>query len=98
MAVVLACGTLAVVGCARMSSPTTAPPAPASATALRAVLITYGADSPPNPVAGRSVREAVERYAFWHAGWQVVLTLAGPQGADDVAPWWVVTNSLRWQA
>jgi hypothetical protein len=67
-------------------------------TAGRAVLITYAADSPPNPVTGRSVRESVERYAFWHAGRQVVLTLSGPQGADNVDPWRIVTNSLRWQA
>ena len=67
-------------------------------TAGRAVLVTYEADSAPNPVTGRSVREAVERYAFWHAGRQVVLTLSGPTGADNVDPWRIVTNSLRWQA
>jgi hypothetical protein len=69
-----------------------------SRAAGSAVLITYQADSAPNPVTGKSVREAVERYAFWRAGRQVVLTLAGPTGADDVDPWRIVTNSLRWQA
>jgi hypothetical protein len=62
-----------------------------------AVLITYDADSPPNPVTGKGVRETVERYAFWHAGDQVVLTLSGPRGADNVDPWRTVTDSLRWQ-
>jgi hypothetical protein len=67
-------------------------------TAGRAVLVTYEADSAPNPVTGKAVRQAVERYAFWHAGRQVVLTLSGPTGADNVDPWRIVTNSLRWQA
>jgi hypothetical protein len=43
------------------------------------------------------VRESVERYAFWHAGQQVVLTLSGPRGADNVDPWRTITDSLRWQ-
>jgi hypothetical protein len=63
-----------------------------------AVLITYQADSPVNPVTGRRVREAVERYAFWRAGREAVLTLAGPVGADNVDPWRIVSDSLRWQA
>lgn len=63
-----------------------------------AVLITYEGDSPVNPVTGRAVRQAVERYAFWHGGRQAVLTLAGPVGADNVDPWRTVSDSLRWRA
>ena len=44
-----------------------------------AVLVTYEATSAVNPVTGKAVREAVERYAFWQGGRQAVLTLAGPR-------------------
>ena len=63
-----------------------------------AVLITYDADSAVNPVTGKGVRDAVERYAFWQGGRQAVLTLAGPTGADNVDPWRIVSDSLRWRA
>jgi len=66
-------------------------------TAGAAVLITYEADSAPNAVTAKSVRESVERYTFWHGGQEAVLTLSGPKGADNVDPWRIVTNSLRWQ-
>lgn len=61
------------------------------------VVVTYVATSAPNPVTGKSVTESVERYAFWRAGTEVVLTLAGPQGSDNVDPWRTITDSLRWQ-
>jgi hypothetical protein len=66
-------------------------------TAGQAVLITYQADSPPNAVTGRSVRLAVERYEFWRAATEAVLTLSGPVGADNVDPWRTVTDAFRWQ-
>lgn len=62
-----------------------------------AVLITYQATSAPDAVTGKSVTEAVERYEFWLAGQEVVLTLSAPQGADNVDPWRIVTDSFRWQ-
>lgn len=62
-----------------------------------AVLITYGADSTPDPVTGKVVHDAVERYEFWKAGTEVVLTLSAPQGADNVDPWRIVTDSFGWQ-
>lgn len=61
-----------------------------------AVLVTYGATSAPNAVTGKTVTESVERYAFWWNGEEVVLTLSGPQGADNVDPWRKITDSLRW--
>jgi hypothetical protein len=61
-----------------------------------AVLITYGADSEPDAVTGKVVRDAVERYEFWKAGTEVVLTLSAPEGADNVDPWRIVTDSLTW--
>lgn len=65
-------------------------------TAGDAVLITYEAASPSDPVTGKTITDAVERYEFWHGGQEVVLTLSGPKGADNVDPWRTVTDSLRW--
>ena len=62
-----------------------------------AVLITYNAASPADPVTGKSVATAVERYEFWKGGQEVVLTLSGPQGSDNVDPWRTVTDSFGWQ-
>lgn len=62
-----------------------------------AVLITYRGTSTPDPVTARTSADDVERYEFFHAGQQVSLTLSGPAGADNVDPWRMVTDSLRWQ-
>lgn len=60
------------------------------------VRITYIADAERNPVTGRTGRNAVERYLFFHRGRVVTLTLSGPKGADNVDPWRTVTDSLAW--
>ena len=62
-----------------------------------AVRITYLAAGQPDPVTGKTRTDAVERYLFVHNGKRVVLTLSGPKGADDVDPWRLVTDSLRWR-
>jgi hypothetical protein len=62
------------------------------------VLATYLAESAPDPVTGKTRLDDVERYEFFHHGTQVVLTLSGPRGADNVDPWKIVTDSLRWTA
>jgi hypothetical protein len=62
----------------------------------QAILITYKADSPPDPVTGNITRVAVERYDFWHAGIEAIITLAAPVAADNVDPWRVVTESFLW--
>lgn len=61
-----------------------------------AVRVRYLARSPADPVTGRTRRDAVERYAFFHGGREAVLTLSGPDGADNVDPWRIITDSLRW--
>ncbi|MEP6526665.1 MAG: hypothetical protein ABJA86_05825 [Nocardioidaceae bacterium] len=61
-----------------------------------AVLVTYQQDSKPDPVTGKVVRDAVERFDFWRAGKEAVLTLSGPVGADNVDPWQIVSDSLHW--
>jgi len=63
-----------------------------------AILITYRADSEPNPVTGKVAVEAVERYEFWKNSKEVVLTLSAPVGSDNVDPWRRVTDSFSWQA
>jgi hypothetical protein len=62
-----------------------------------AVLITYLVDSTRDPVTGKVVRDAVERFMYWHHGQQATLTLTGPRSADNVDPWRIVSNSLRWR-
>jgi hypothetical protein len=61
-----------------------------------AVRITYQASSPTDPVTGRSHTDDVERYVFFHNGRDIVLTVSGPTGADNVDPWKIVTDSLRY--
>jgi hypothetical protein len=60
-----------------------------------AVLISYQANSDPNPVTGKQYRLDVLRYELYHAGTRTTLTLLSPVGADNVDPWKVVTESLR---
>jgi hypothetical protein len=61
------------------------------------MLITYQGASPPNPVTGKTGTDAIERYEFWRDGREVILTLSGPVGADNVDPWRNVTDSLQWR-
>jgi hypothetical protein len=63
-----------------------------------AVLITYRADSPPDPVTGKARTLSVERYEFFHGGHEIVVTLSGAKGADNVDPWRIVTDSVRFGA
>jgi hypothetical protein len=61
-----------------------------------AILLTYQGDSAPDQVTGKVVRDAFERYTFYRAGKRVDLTLSGPTNADNVDPWRIVSDSLRW--
>jgi hypothetical protein len=63
----------------------------------RVFLVTFQATSPPNEVTGKTGVDAVERYEFWRDGHEVILTLSGPLGADNVDPWRTITDSLQWQ-
>ena len=60
------------------------------------VLVTYRANSAPDPVTGKSVVLDVERYEMWHNGTRATITLSAPQGSDNVDPWRTVTDSFRW--
>lgn len=60
------------------------------------ILLTYQGDSAVDPVTGKVAREAFERYTYFKAGTRVDLTLSGPTNADNVDPWRIVSDSLRW--
>lgn len=61
------------------------------------VLVRYQGDSPQDPVTGKVVRDAFERYVYYHNGQRLDLTLSGPTNADNVDPWRIVSESVRWQ-
>lgn len=60
------------------------------------ILSTYQAESAPDSVTGKVILDDVQRYVFYQDGTEVVLTLSGPAGADNVDPWKIVTDSFTW--
>ncbi|MDX3746476.1 hypothetical protein PV734_07730 [Streptomyces sp. AK08-02] len=66
-------------------------------TAGPVILLTYQGDSARDPVTGKVVRDAFERYAFYRQGHEVDLTLSGPVNADNVDPWRTVSDSFAWR-
>jgi hypothetical protein len=58
---------------------------------------TYRADSAADPVTGKVTTDDVELYVFWRNGTEVLLTLSGPKGADDVDAWRMVSTSFTWR-
>lgn len=68
-----------------------------SRAAGRAILVTYQGDSSQDPVTGKVVRDAFELYVFQQGNREIALTLSGPTNADNVDPWKIVSDSVRWQ-
>jgi hypothetical protein len=62
------------------------------------VVVRYQGDSPQDPVTGKVVRDAFERYVYYQSGQRMDLTLSGPTNADNVDPWRIVSDSVRWQS
>jgi hypothetical protein len=62
-----------------------------------AILTTFRGDSKPDPVTGKVVRDAFERFTFYRAGTRLDLTLVGPVNADNVDPWRTISESVRWR-
>jgi hypothetical protein len=60
-----------------------------------AIKATFEIGSAPNKVTGKKALLAVERYVYFGKGTQVVVTLSGAKGADNVDPWKTVTDSVR---
>jgi hypothetical protein len=67
-------------------------------TAGTALVDTYVADSQPNAVTGKVHSDDIQLYVFCKNGKEVDLVLSGPKGADNVDPWKIVTDSLRFTA
>src|SRR3954454_17760706 len=81
---------------AKQSAPKNARVSVVKRNAGSAVLESYLTKAKPNAVTGKAGQDAVERYAFFHNGKELVLTLSGPKGADNVDPWKIVTDSVSW--
>jgi hypothetical protein len=60
-----------------------------------AVLSIYETTSAPDSVTGRQYRLVVERFTFVHATRVLVLSLSSPVGADNVDPWRIISQSVR---
>jgi hypothetical protein len=60
-----------------------------------AIKATYEIGSAANKVTGKKALLAVERYVYFRNGTQVVVTLSGAKGADNVDPWKTVSDSVR---
>ena len=62
----------------------------------KAVLIHFEENSAPNSVTGKQYRDDVLRYELFNKEQEILLTLTSPVGADNVDPWRIVTQSLKW--
>ena len=62
-----------------------------------AVRVRYLALGPANQVTAKAVVDAAERYLFVHNGREAIVTLAGPNGADNLDAWRTMSNSLQWK-
>jgi hypothetical protein len=62
----------------------------------RTVKIAYEANSEPNEITNKRVRQENERFYFVGDGRLVVLNLTTPKGADNVDQWRLIASSFRW--
>ena len=63
----------------------------------RAVKIAYDANSAPNEVTNKQIRQENERYYFAKNGQLIILSLTAPKGADNVDQWKLISSSFRWK-
>jgi hypothetical protein len=63
----------------------------------RTVKIAYDANSEPNEVTNKQVRQENERFYFAKNGRLVMLSLTAPKGADNVDQWRLISSSFRWK-
>ena len=63
----------------------------------RAILISYGSNSDPNPVTNKAVRLENDRYYFWKGGKLITLDMSAPAGADNVDQWDLMARSFAWR-
>ncbi|CAN5755633.1 lipoprotein [soil metagenome] len=67
-----------------------------SLPAGKTVLITYQANSKANAVTGKQYRLEILRFQFFRHGNEADLVLSSPVGSDNVDPWRIISESLRW--
>ncbi|HTN97965.1 MAG TPA: hypothetical protein VL101_13405 [Nordella sp.] len=63
----------------------------------KAIEIAYDANSEPNDVTGKQVRQENERFYYAKSGKLVALSLTAPKGADNVDQWKLISTSFRWK-
>ena len=61
-----------------------------------AVKVVYTTESAPNPVTGKRLTLAVDRYYLWHGGKRAIVDLGTPQGVDNVDAYRLMIESFRW--
>ena len=61
-----------------------------------AVKVAYTTESAPNPVTGKRLTLAVDRYYLWHGGKRAIVDLGTPQGVDNVDAYRLMIESFRW--
>lgn len=63
----------------------------------KAIKISYDANSEPNEVTNKQVRQENERFYYSKDGKLVALGLTAPKGADNVDQWKMISSSFRWK-
>jgi hypothetical protein len=63
----------------------------------RAIKIAYDANSAPNEVTNKQVRQENERFYFARNGQLIIISLTAPKGADNVDQWKLISSSFRWK-
>jgi hypothetical protein len=63
----------------------------------RTIKIAYDANSEPNEVTNKQIRQENERFYFARNGELVMLSLTAPKGADNVDQWRLISSSFRWK-
>ena len=68
-----------------------------AANSGQVVVVEYDANSEPNSVTNKQIREENESVYFVSGGKQVTLTLSAPKGADNVDQWNLMVGSFKWK-
>ena len=63
----------------------------------KVIKIAYDANSAPNEVTNKQVRQENERFYYTKGAVLVALSLTAPKGADNVDQWKLISSSFRWK-
>jgi len=63
----------------------------------KVVKIAYDANSAPNDVTNKQIRQENERFYYAKGSVLVALSLTAPKGADNVDQWKLISSSFRWK-